>query len=679
MKPLTGLVLIILLLQNRVFAQEKIPDHSNEKCSVRFGKMTPADFNLSAYKYDSGASAVVIADVGESHMEGNSKGWFSIVYKRSRRVKILNKNGYDAAQEEISLYTGGNSTEKIEGLKATTYNLENGKVVETRLDDKSVFTDKVNKNRIRMKFGFPAVKEGSVIEYSYTIQSDFIYNFRPWVFQGQYPCLWSEYTVTIPEYFQYIQISQGLQFFYIRKPIDRSFNAKVIIPGGAERDRTFALDGRATEYRMVMKDVPPLKKEAYTTTLSNYIAKIEFQLSSYAFPQMPPKNIMGNWNLLSEKLMEAPYFGAAITKNNGWMDDEVKEITKGTISEIGKAQKIYAYIRDNFNCTGNNGFEVETPLKTVFKDKSGTSAELNLLLTAMLAHVNLNADPVILGTRESGFTNPFYPLITRFNYVVCRVNIDTATYYLDASQSWMGFGHLPGYCYNGHARVVSRLKPEAVFFYADSLKEQKTTMVLILSDDKGQMSGTFQSILGYIASSDLRKDIHKRGEKEYFKDIQASYPPEFAISNTGIDSLKIQEEPVKVSYEFTYKPAAEDGIIYFNPMLGEEGYRVNPFKSAERNYPVEMPYARDEIYLLTMAVPNGYVVDEMPKSVKVLFNDDEGFFEYLVVSDGQNIQLSSHLKLTRANFQPEDYATLRDFYAFIVKKQGEQIVFKRKK
>jgi hypothetical protein len=33
----------------------------------------------------------------------------------------------------------------------------------------------------------------------------------------------------------------------------------------------------------------------------------------------------------------------------------------------------------------------------------------------------------------------------------------------------------------------------------------------------------------------------------------------------------------------------------------------------------------------------------------------------------------------KANFDPEDYATLRDFFAVIVKKQGEPIVFKKKK
>jgi hypothetical protein len=33
--------------------------------------------------------------------------------------------------------------------------------------------------------------------------------------------------------------------------------------------------------------------------------------------------------------------------------------------------------------------------------------------------------------------------------------------------------------------------------------------------------------------------------------------------------------------------------------------------------------------------------------------------------------------LKKANFNPEDYATLRDFFAYVVKKEAEQIVFKK--
>jgi hypothetical protein len=92
-----------------------------------------------------------------------------------------------------------------------------------------------------------------------------------------------------------------------------------------------------------------------------------------------------------------------------------------------------------------------------------------------------------------------------------------------------------------------------------------------------------------------------------------------------------------------------------------------------------MPYAIDETYSMMMDIPTGYEVDEMPKSAKVLYNTDEGFFEYLMIKSGDQIQFRTRIKLKKANYTPEDYASLRDFFGYIVKKQGEQIVFKKKK
>jgi len=110
----------------------------------------------------------------------------------------------------------------------------------------------------------------------------------------------------------------------------------------------------------------------------------------------------------------------------------------------------------------------------------------------------------------------------------------------------------------------------------------------------------------------------------------------------------------------------------------KEGYSENFFKSAERKYPVEMPYQMDETYIFQIEVPNGYVVDELPKSAKVSLNDGDGFFEYLIEKSDNQINLRTRVKLDKATFAPEDYESLRSFFDYVVKKHAEQIVFKKK-
>ena len=117
---------------------------------------------------------------------------------------------------EIRLYTNGEAEEELENLKAVTYNLENGKVVETKLEIKSaVFKDKINKNLVIKKFTFPNIKEGSIIEYEYTLKSDFIFNLQPWEFQGEYPRLWSEYNVAMPSFYNYVTLTQGYHPYHV--------------------------------------------------------------------------------------------------------------------------------------------------------------------------------------------------------------------------------------------------------------------------------------------------------------------------------------------------------------------------------------------------------------------------------------------------------------------------------
>jgi hypothetical protein len=113
-------------------------------------------------------------------------------------------------------------------------------------------------------------------------------------------------------------------------------------------------------------------------------------------------------------------------------------------------------------------------------------------------------------------------------------------------------------------------------------------------------------------------------------------------------------------------------------MFGE-GYKKNPFKSEERLYPVEMPYTMDETFILTMEVPAGYVVDELPKQILAKY-DEEGksYFEYRIQHSGNTISLRSRIKLVRAYYEPDEYVGLREFFNMVVKKHNEQIVLKKK-
>lgn len=161
----------------RVYGQESSP--------AVFGKISIDDFKQKVYPIDSAAHAVVVAEIGSSALVGNNKGWFSLEYKVFRRIHILNKAAFDLADVVIPLYRDDTGKEKVQGLRATTYNLENGTVTTAKLNVRDdVFEDKISSNRVNQKFTMPNVREGSIIEYEYKMVSDFLFNFQPWAFPG---------------------------------------------------------------------------------------------------------------------------------------------------------------------------------------------------------------------------------------------------------------------------------------------------------------------------------------------------------------------------------------------------------------------------------------------------------------------------------------------------------------
>jgi hypothetical protein len=240
----------------------------------------------------------------------------------------------------------------------------------------------------------------------------------------------------------------------------------------------------------------------------------------------------------------------------------------------------------------------------------------------------------------------------------------------------MGFGHLPVGCYNGYARVVSE-KPDSVYLDADSLSEFKFSTLMLTNNEHGDsLTGPYTAQEGYFGSQGIRDEIAGEDEKTYFEAERKSYPFAVELTDRRVDSLKQYDLPVTVHYSIGF-PIGEEDRIYFNPMMGE-GMKENLFSAAERRYPIEMPFKIDKLFVMRMEIPKGYEIEEMPKPARVLLGDGDGSYEYLFQADDESIQFRSRLVLKRTFFLADAYQPLRDFFAAVMKKQGEVIVFKKK-
>jgi len=623
---------------------------------------------------DSSANAVYLYDVGSSTYEGNNRGMFNVIFHKHARIRLMNKNGFDEATLEIHLYNDGDITDKLEDLDAATYNIENGKVVVTKVDRNSLFKDKGDKE-IVAKFTFPNIKEGSIIEYDYKVSSPAYWSIDRWYFQQDYPRLWSEYSVNIPAFYNFITLKQGYLPYTIDSANTSRASYNILDPGSSAMDRSavYSFQNNTIYHMWAIQNVPALKEEEFTTTLMNHISKIDFQLFSIQYPDLPVRPYMQNWYDMAKELMKDESFGEPLTHDNNWLNDDVKKAVAGAKDNEEKMKKIFEFVRDNYTCTDNYARYLSQQLKKTYQAKKGNVADINILLAAMLQNAGFEVHPVLLSTRGHGVTYDMYPIMSKFNYVVTQVKNSDKVFLLDASDPSTGFNRLPAECYNGNVRLIAD-EPVLINLSADSLKESKLTTVFMMNDDKG-IGGSFSTQLGNEESQGIRKKLSTIKQEDFFKDIKKAYSMDVELQNAEVDSLKTPEEPVSIKYGMKFN-FNDENMVYFNPMLSE-AYKENPFKAAERLYPVEMPACSDETYILNMEVPTGYKIEELPKSARVSLNENEGMFEYVIGESGGHIQLRCRTILKKANFDPEDYQTLRDFFAFIVKKQAEQIVFKK--
>jgi uncharacterized protein DUF3858/transglutaminase superfamily protein/uncharacterized protein DUF3857 len=671
-----------------LFAQDKTP--------VNFGRVVTEDFNLpKSDLIDSNTNAVILADVGSITFVGNKSGWFNYVFNRKTRIKILNKKGFNQATVKIYLYHSGVGQElreeKADDITGAAYNLDNGNIIQTVLPKTDIFQTDLSKNNIEKKFTMPGVKAGSIIEYSYTIISPFVRSLPYWKFQNNdYPCLWSELDIEIPSLLSYSIQKHGYDNFFINQskegaknyPVSNTVGNSSTYGQGQER---MMVSVNTLSCRWVMKDVPALNisdDEKYISSPVNYIDKMEFQLYKVYSGEGGQEgyDYVKDWKNASATLLNESGFGGVLNVDFSWVKDKLAHITEGSANKLEEAKKIYYYLNDNYTCTNRNTKYASKSLVDVFNAKSGNDAEINLLLLSLLKEAQIKSDPVIINTRQNGYTTNTHSRLDQFNYVICKATINGQAYYLDASNPLLGFGKLADYCYNGYARVISESNPDSVWFFPDILKDPSSTFVFIANDDKkpGAITGSYEYTPGNFQSYELRQKIKVKGEKEFFQSARESLGSDIEIENVGIDSIALTEFPVKIHYDFTVKNTGANEAIYIKPIIGWQ-YNQNPFKNEKRRFPVEMLYPIDDTYTLNMEIPDGYAVDEMPKSARVALNDQDGFFEYSIQRSETNIQLRARIKLNKATFPIEDYNTLRDFFAYVVKKQNEQIVFKKKK
>ena len=658
-----------------------------EKCPYKWGKVSKEKLQMKVYDKDSSTSAVIMADIGRVEIISPYK----LKFYRFKRIKVLNKDGFNFAKFKIVLSKLYNNKEEIHSLKAVTYNIENGKVVKSKFKNKNIIRESESENKRIIKINMPDVKEGSIVDIKYTVRSPFISNLPVWFFQNTIPTEWSELNVEIPEYFKYSPVFYG----YLKMTKTEKSN---------HIHHHMKCNTETT--RLIMKDAPAMEPQCHTTSVHNFMSHIRYKLKRVNIPgpNVTYNDIDNTWGKIAGDLSVSRYFGEKID-NSDFLSKIIDTLIVSKSTESVSIQKIFNYVKTNvkwneklsfgaysvdknLKWNGESADEVYS-FKNNLKKKSGDSGDINLLLVSMLKKAGIEAYPVLLSTRNNGMIHQFQPSLYQFNYVVAAIKQGEKYIFADATEPFNKIGYLPFRCLNDNTGFIigdgnekwmqkpqyKLIKYGWVTFPEKIFAERNFTTININKDLK--VTGNYQcNKIGY-ADINFKNSKNQKGEIINKNTLTEKYP-DLAVSRVEVKN--VENNTASTSYSFDFESISNfnnsDSTFEINPYLFS-CVTNNPFKIEERKYPVDFGYKSSIMNVTTINLPDNIEVESLPKSNIYKLSDKGSMFSSMIKSDNKTITITTRFILKDKTIMPENYEYLRMFYKSILENNKQKIVLRK--
>lgn len=625
----------------------------------KFGKVSKEELQETFNPLDSSASATYLYKNRRTFFEYFKSTGFQLVTEVHERVKLYNKDGFDYATKAISLYKGASDQEKISNIKAYTYNLVDGKIEETKLKKDGIFKTEKSKYRNETKFTMPNIKEGCVVEYKYRMTSPFFSNVDTYVFQHSIPVKKLEAKFESPEYFNFKSSVRGYLSFI---PKDKKKWDRSTIPG-----LEFSIN--ITEYDL--KNVPALKDEPYVNNINNYRASVNYELSFVKMPQSPIDYYSTTWEDVVKTIYKSTNFGSELNKS-GYYEDDVDALISTVSDPKTRIALIYNFVKSKVKWNGYYGKYTSKGVRKAYKEQVGDVAEINLMLTSMLRYAGINANPVLVSTRQNGI--PLFPTREGYNYVISCVELPQGKVLLDATSKYGSPNVLPFRTLNWEGRIIKKDGTSSLIsLYPNANSKSSISMMAKLSEE-GDLEGNYRSTKTNHKALSYRERYNNADDDDFLEKLENKYNG-LEVSGFKVANAVELSKPVMESYKF-FKESQADIIgdkIYFSPLFFLRS-KENPFKLEKREFPVDFGYPSSSVYRITISIPEGYKVESMPESEGFALPDNLGSFKYVLSQNASTVQLLINTKINTSIISPLYYNALKAYFKQLIEKENEQIV-----
>ncbi len=627
-----------------------------------FGEPLQQEFSMTSYPLDPEASGVVLYERGNYTVDA-ADGYVRLLKEVHRKIKVFDAKNFNYATFQIPYYRENQVQENIKDFRAVTHNGRS----KVYVGENAFFDTKEGQHWSVKTFTFANVQDGSILEYTYRIETPYFFNLGSWTFMNDLPTLYSELHTEIPGNFTYNRVLYG----------DRSLNVNEAeinpdcfhLPG-------FKLAADCESATYAMKNIPAFKEEKYMISKFNYIPSMKFELRNIVHLDESKTSYSKSWKDVDNKFQYDKDLGRQL-KYTSFFKEQLP-VSIGSISnDLERAKAVYYFIQQQMAWNHETTVLQDIRVKEAFEKKVGNSSEINLALINALEAAGLDAKIMLISTRDKAMPTKQYPLLTDFNYAIVFLSLNNEEYLLDATEKYVPFGVLPKRALNLEGRVLDFKNGSYWKPISPSNKNMHYVNMQLTADESGQFSGKINEVsTGYI-SVDKRKENNDLRNEEIIKRKQ-SRNEAINITNLSVENEKDLEQPFKESYEISLHEQPVGATFFLYPFLMETFFSENPFTAEKRLYPIELGFPISNNYLVSLTMNNQYEIVKVPanKRVKLPENDGELSVVYDVSGNSLNIRLS--VKLNTQSFAPEAYKSLQEFFSELIKIQTiEPIELKR--
>lgn len=622
-----------------------------------FGQLTDVDISTTGFVAQPAASGLILQEFGDLYFK---REWpFSLVHLYHVKIKIFKPEALEYGNIKISYYKWPDGTkETIENLRAVVFTPDGAGGYKKKECDLTGFRTEENKHEDVFIYAMPGVTTGSIIEYRYELATPDKRDFKPWTFQTELPKIHSEYHVHAPEAMSYKVVLTG------DHPLSKNNINKACQQHAYLRCRHMVY---------AMDSVRAFEPEDRMVKIKNYVPALYFNRVDYTYNSKTRDFLMTTWANLDADLKASENFGGVL-KNTGFFKRKLKDLIPENIDTLAKARSIYKYINHNIKPA-----TVTTNLKKAFTAGKGSFLDINLMLASALNAYGIKAAPVLVSTRSYGEIDKDMPRLSAFNYVVVKTHINNRDYYLDATDPLMPFGMIPDECFNNEGRVISITDSCYWVKMQPAYKASTNYIVNLTLKTDGSITGKVNCYYSGYSAYLKRKLIKGFSTLDEYREQLHAKNSRIKILNTNINAIDSVESNLWETYDIEIVRTARNpgDQLFFNPYILDL-ITENPFKTADRFFPVDVGPATEVRFVLTLHLPENVEIENLPPDATLALPNNGGLFATNFSMLNNSAVFSHMIQLNQSIYAPDVYPHLKELYNKIIQAQKADVILKRK-